>query len=436
MTLNQVVQYGGIIVALSVLIVLSLKGYSVILSAFLAAAIVALTNQMPISGAIFSGVGSLLGQTGTFISSYFLIFALGSLNAGYLNQSGAIERISTEILKRINRAKPFHGLMAVYIITTLLTLGGISLFVVMFAVVPLARHLFSQMRIPWKLVLVPIVLGLGTISAGMLPGSPSLVNVIPTRYLGTTLTALPVAGFLMSTLSVLLAALYMAFLARRAGNSAKEPNQAEESVAAGNRKLPGLFMSLLPIVFLIALILIGGALNIPHYFEFALILTVLLEVVLFAKYIPSHKALISSGISDSLMPLFNTAITVALGLFIADLGSIKPLTTSILNISRTKLIGLSLLAMLFSIIAGSGSGAMEIVTRNYSVALLSEGYAGEMIHRLTATASIIFTNTPHCGALLTLLSLTGIKHKDGFMAMYTGAVVTNLVPFLLLLLIA
>ena len=75
----------------------------------------------------------------------------------------------------------------------MLTYGGVSLFVVVFAVYPFAAEMFRQSDIPKRLIPGTIALGAFTFTMDSLPGTPQIQNIIPTTFFKTTTWAAPVA---------------------------------------------------------------------------------------------------------------------------------------------------------------------------------------------------------------------------------------------------
>ncbi len=64
----------------------------------------------------------------------------------------------------------------------MLTYGGVSLFVVVFAVYPFAAELFRASDIPKRLIPGTIALGAFTFTMDSLPGTPQIQNIIPTAF--------------------------------------------------------------------------------------------------------------------------------------------------------------------------------------------------------------------------------------------------------------
>ena len=76
----------------------------------------------------------------------------------------------------------------------MLTYGGVSLFVVVFAVYPFAAEMFRQGDIPKRLIPGTIALGAFTFTMDALPGTPQIQNIIPTTFFNTTTWAAPWLG--------------------------------------------------------------------------------------------------------------------------------------------------------------------------------------------------------------------------------------------------
>lgn len=107
-----------------------------------------------------------------FIASNFAIFLLGSILAKYMDKSGATVSIADKVLEIVGTKNPFNALVALFIISALLTYGGINVFVIIFALIPMAKPIFRKLNISWKLVAIPVLGGTSTFTMTMLPGAP------------------------------------------------------------------------------------------------------------------------------------------------------------------------------------------------------------------------------------------------------------------------
>ncbi|MCM3655304.1 GntP family permease [Metabacillus litoralis] len=432
----EIIQIIGILLAIALVIYGSVKGFSILVVAPLAAIVVIVTNQIDFFSTLIGKENSYMtGLTG-FVIKFFAVFLLGSILAQYIDKSGAAQSIAKKILQVTGTEKPYPVLVALLVITAILTYGGVSLFVVVFVLIPLAKPLFKQLNIAWNLVPIPIQLGLGTFTMTMLPATPSIQNVVPTAYLGTALTAAPLLGIVGAVVALAFGLWYMKFTLNKSlvkGETFADfnVNDTKEDVKSD---LPSFFISILPIFLLIVTILIGSALKVPNIIISGLAVSVIVSAVLFNNYIPSQKAVINEGASGSIMPVFLTSSAVAFGVVITLAPGFTYISEFILNIPGDPLISLSVASAAFGAITGSSSGALGIVLEAFGQNYLDMGLNPDVIHRVSAIASSILTIMPHNGAVLTFFALSGLTHKNGFKYQFvavTGANVLALIAVII-----
>lgn len=428
----------GIFIGIILIIYFSAKGMHLSIAALLATAVVLLLNGSDIIGGLLGlEAGNFMGALGNYIMNYFMVFLLGSVLAKLMETSGATVAIADYILKKIGTDNPYLALVAIFIISSILTYGGISLFVCMFAVIPLARPLFKKLDISWHLIQVPVFLGIGTITMTMLPGTPAIQNVIPTKYLGTTLTAAALPSILASIGAVVFGLIYMKHCLRKSlakgENYATHTDGQDKDMEMG--ELPSFAASILPLIVVVALAIagsyFGNAYIKTNIIYFSLVAGIVLAILLLKRYIPDLMGTLSAGGMGSIPPIFSTALAVAFGAVVMNVPGFASISEAILKIPGGPLISLTILTALMSGITGSSSGALGIVMPQYAKHYLSLGLNPEIIHRVASVGSNIFTLPPHGGALVTFLSISGLNHKngfkEGFITIVGGAVVAQLI---------
>jgi H+/gluconate symporter-like permease len=202
--------------ALGFLMWVAYRGASVIVFAPVAALLaVLLTSPLEVAPA-FSAL--FLERMADFLKSYFPVFLLGALFGKVIELSGFAQVIVAAVLRLLGGAR---AMPAVVLVCALLTYGGVSLFVVVFAVYPFAVELFRRTNIPRRLLPGTIALGAFTFTMDSLPGTPQIQNVIPTTFFGTTTWAAPVLGA-VGALFILVAGLFYLSRCRRQATSAGE----------------------------------------------------------------------------------------------------------------------------------------------------------------------------------------------------------------------
>lgn len=432
----------GVLLGVAAIIYFSLKEINIIIAAPLATLIVVLLNRMDVVTSLLGNQpNNYMGALSTYILNYFAIFLLGSILAKLMEASNATVAIADFILQKVGYDNPYRVLVAIFIISGILTYGGISLFVVMFAVLPLAKSLFKKMDLAWNLIQVPLWLGIATVTMTVLPGTPAIQNVIPIQYLDTSLTAAAVPSILGSIGCVIFGLFYMKHTLKK--SLAKGENFSTYTTGAqtetSNRKQPAFIASIMPLTVLVIIAISGSVLGNDfikkNIIYVALLIGILLALILFYRYIPDKIGSMSVGATGSVGPIFATSSAVAFGAVVMIAPGFKVFSDLILNIPGSPLISLTVLTSSMAAITGSSSGALGIVMPNFSEYYLSTGLNPEMIHRVAAVASNILTIVPQSGVLLTFLSLTGLNHKTGFKQTFTTVFMGTLIAEIIIIIV-
>ncbi len=177
--------------ALTLLMVAAYRGYSVILFAPIAAlGAVLLTDPSAVAPA-FTGV--FMEKMVGFIKLYFPVFLLGAVFGKLIELSGFSRSIVAAAIRLLGTRQ---AMLVIVLVCALLTYGGVSLFVVVFAVYPFAAEMFRQSNIPKRLIPATIALGAFSFTMDALPGTPQIQNIIPSTFFNTTAWAAPWLGLI------------------------------------------------------------------------------------------------------------------------------------------------------------------------------------------------------------------------------------------------
>lgn len=430
----------GILLSIILIIYLATKGYSILIIGPLCSVLVILTNQMDLFSALITGPNSYMMGLAKFIANFFIVFLLGSILAKYIETSGAAKSIASFVLKIIGKESPYSMLVSLFLICSLLTFGGVSLFVVIFAIIPLARPLFKQMNISWSLIAIPIEMGILTFTMTMLPGSPSIQNVIPTTTLGTTLTAAPLLGIVGSVVMIAFGLWYMKSelhksLQRGEVYESKDTADATASVSEEDR-IPPIGASLTPMLLIITIIFIGSFFKVQNIIVIALVISILFSALTLGRYTKSQKEVINEGAQGAISPIFFTAAAVGFGSVVTAAPGFKVMSDFILQIPGNPLISLAVVTSLTSIITGSASGSLGIIMPSFANIYLDMGIHPDVLHRIATMASGPLSLLPHSGVVLTFLALTGLNHRNSYKYIFVSTVVGSLLAFLAALVLA
>lgn len=474
----------GIVLALVLLMALAYRGMSVLLLAPLMALLAALFS--PDAPLLASYTQIFMPALGAFVVAFFPLFLLGAVFGKLMEVSGAARVIAQAIVTWLGASQ---AILAIVLACAVLTYGGVSLFVVAFAVYPMATALFREVDLPKRLIPGTIALGAFTFTMTALPGTPAIQNAIPMPYFGTTPFAAPGLGLIGGAVMLALGTLW---LVRRASHAAAQgegygthdgeddnahpdtpspqtpsPQTRPPAVSvtvphAGpinatinapiNATMPrdALARALAPVVLVITLNYLLATWLLPAIdtgylaeskfgdthigkvrglwaVTVALAAAIVLLMWLQRPRLPRLAQTLEQGAGGSVMPLLNTASQVGFGAVIASLAGFAVLRDWVLTIAPDNpLVSVSIAVNLLAGITGSASGGMSIALQTLGETWLamgqSAGIAPDLLHRVTAIATGGLDALPHNGAVITLLGICGLSHRQSYADIFVVAV--------------
>ena len=410
----------GLIIAIVGIIYLSFKGLNMVVAAPIAALLIILCNQMNIWGTFIGPEHSYMAGLAGFLIKNFGIFILGAIFGKYMDKSHATVSIADFILSKIGTDSPYKVLVALTLIGAILTFGGISIFVVFFTLIPLARPIFKKLDINWKLLSIPLYLGAGTFTMSMIPGTPSVQNAIPTTVLGTKLTAAPSLGIISTIIMLVFGLWYMKIALKKSQTNGegfysyldegeKRPDENDEELVKEN--LPSFTISILPLIVMIATIIFFN--NVKNIILIALTFSIVLCAILFRKYLPNQIDVLNAGAIGSIGSSFVAASAVAFGMVLTNAPTFNIVKEFILHIPGPPLVSL---AVATSILSGvmAASGSIGTVITQLAPTYLAMGIPAEIIHRIVVIGGGVITVVPQSGVVLTFNTISGLNFKHGF----------------------
>jgi H+/gluconate symporter-like permease len=377
-----------------------------------------------------------------FVKNYFPVFMLGAVFGKVIELSGFSKSIVAAVIGVLGRER---AVLSIIVVCAILTYGGVSLFVVVFAVYPFAAEMFRQGNIPKRLIPCTIALGAFSFTMDALPGTPQIQNIIPTTFFNTTTWAAPVLGLVGS---VFVFGVGLAYIEnrRRAARKHGEGYGTEllnEPEPFEDKELPNPWIAVLPLVVVgvtnfIFTLLVPRAYGAKHEVvlgghsivtqigpvaaiwavEGALLLGIATVFVfawrpVVAKFADGSKAAVSGALLASL----NTASEYGFGGVIALLPGFAAVSAALRAIPNP-LVNEAVTVTVLAGITGSASGGMSIALAAMSEEFIAAAKAAniplEVFHRVAAMASGGMDTLPHNGAVITLLAVTGLTHRQAY----------------------
>ena len=447
----------GIIISLVLLMYFAYKGVSVII----------LTPILALVAVILGGSLNLLPvytetymfSLANYVRTYFPIFLLGAIFGKLMDKSGAAKCIANTIASKLGKEK---AIIAVVLSCAILTYGGVSLFVVAFAVYPIAVSLFKAAGVPKRLIPGAIALGSFTFTMTSLPGTPQVQNAIPMPYFGTDAWASPIIGIVGSLVMGVGGCAWLMYRAKKAilVNEPFTDNEDKNTAVEGNNSdgdsnvnTGSFFTAILPILIVLVLNFFLSKFIFVESFRdwsflegynttiksvggtWSLIVSLLISILicLFTNYkkFDHPMNVVNEGANGSLMAILNTAAAVGYGNVISSLAAFGIVKNGLLGISENPLIAEGISVTTLAGITGSASGGISIALDALGENLLQlankSGIDPQVLHRIATIACGGLDSLPHNGAVITLLAVCGLTHKKSYFDIMVVSVIIPLI---------
>ena len=449
-----------ILLALGLLIFVAYKGHSVILFAPAAALLAVLLTSPTLVAPVY--IGLFMDKMVQFIKLYFPVFMLGAVFGKVIELSGFSTAIVSSVISLVGRSR---AMLSIVLVCAILTYGGVSLFVVVFAVYPFAAELFRQLDIPKRLIPGTIALGAFSFTMDSLPGTPQIQNIIPTTFFHTDTWAAPWLGVIGAVFILVSGLMYLESRRRSALKQGEGYGQhtlnEPEKMAPGPLPKPWIavlplvlvavlnkvFTNLIPAVYGKSYLVDLPGLKHPISGEVSSVVAIwaveaallagIATVLLFAfkpvisRFAEGSKA----AVSGSLLAAMNTASEYGFGAVIAALPGFVSVTASLRAIPNP-LINEAITVTTLAGITGSASGGMSIALAAMADTFIQNAQAAgipmEVLHRVAAMASGGMDTLPHNGAVITLLAVTGLTHRESYRDIFAVTCLKTLAVFLVI----
>jgi H+/gluconate symporter-like permease len=460
----------GILLGLALLIGFAYRGWSVLLLTPVAALVAAVFAGEPL---LAHWTQTFMGGAAGFFAQFFPIFLLGALFGKLMEDSGSVQSVAGFIGDRLGARR---AILAVVLAGALVTYGGVSLFVAIFVLVPMAQPLFRDANIPRYLMPAAVALGTSTFTMTALPGTPAVQNAIPMPFFGTTPFAAPGLGLIAAAIMLLFGLWWLAraeAAARRRGigydgtplmTATRPPMTAGARAGHHGRQLrspevhqgqvsadrPPVFIAFLPLLVVIAVNLVMSLVVLPKLdlaflaedrwgatspaavsgiwsVVVALIVAILTLLALNWKRLPRLRDSVDAGLNASVLPVVSVASLVGFGSVVAALPAFELVRDWVLGIEGGPLVSLAVSTNVLAALTGSASGgltiALEALGSTYVQLAAELGIDPALMHRVAVIAAGTLDSLPHNGAVVTLLAVCGATHKESYFDMVMVAIV-------------
>ena len=443
----------GIIVSLGLLMYLAYRGINVLVLAPIMALLAVLIGGGGFDALLPTYTQIFMKELGGYLIRFFPLFMLGAIFGKLMDDSGSARSIAHWIVTKVGKDR---AIVAIVLSCGILTYGGVSLFVVAFAVYPIGAALFREIGMPKRFIPAAIALGSFTFTMTAFPGTPAIQNAIPSPFFGTNTFAAPGLGIIGGLIMMIGGILWLQNRTRQAmiaGEGYREHLHEGLEPSKDVEHGPSISIALLPILLVIGLNALftyvvfpnidASILAEPRYgatelskvaglwsIIVALVIAIIFIIVVHWQRWKNVIESLNAGTMGSLLPIFNTASEVGYGNVIASLPAFVVVKNAVLGISENPLISEAVAVNVLAGITGSASGGMSIALSTLGAQYLElankMGISPELLHRVAVMSSGCFDSLPHNGAVITLLGICRLTHKQSYFDIFIVSVVIPL----------
>lgn len=412
----------GLILGLATLIFLGFKGWGMVPVSIVASLVVIITNRMDLWQALNDHYATFMKN---YAGSYLLLFFLGTLFGAIMGNSGAAKSIACKIVDVVGTKR---ALLVVVLISAVLSYGGVSLFVIVFTLYPIALVLFKEGNVSKRLFPAALFAGCASFTMVGLPGTPAIQNIMPTEVLGTTAYAAPANGIIVSIIIFVLSILWLEWndrqLKARGIGFVPGPKDDPDAIDISDRTgLPSFLAAIFPIIFVVGYIfvlqqILKVAWDTNYIVIQALALGCIIAFVMFRKKLTRFKAAVNDAATNSLIALMNTAVITGFGGVVQGSQGFEIVKDFALSLNMSPLISACLATGLVAAACGSCSGGLSVFLATLGPQYLelcqTQGIDPAILHRSICWAGAGLDSLPHSGGYVTAIIHTDITPKESY----------------------
>lgn len=421
--METIISVIGLLVAAVVFIVVIWKGLDVFTSTILVSFIIILTSWMQWWDALTAYVDGYIG----FIGNNLFVLVIGAVLGELMGSSGCAESIANVITEKLGVKRV---ILSITVLSTVFVYVGVSGFVVLFVLAPIATVMMKQAGYPYRMI--PGIIFIGATCSAMIPYAINITNIMPAQYLGTSMGSAPILGWIAFIVSIAVGYFYMVHAAKKA--AIKEGTVVDASqpvkIEPSRDDLPPFGIALIPFVLSVALVLLFSNvtdMNTNAVVVLSLFIGSALIVLLCFKQLKGVTKVIGKGVDNGIGATIMAAAILGFSGVLQSCPGFQAVIDFVLGLKMnpyiTEFIGLNVLAG----IMGSGTSAIAMFFEHLSGGLIANGADPGALHRLAPACATGMNTLPNAGGMVAQLRWMNLSLAESYWYVFVTSVLAPMI---------
>ena len=356
------------------------------------------------------------------------LYLFGAIFGKMFIDSGAAHSLSKFLLNLLGKnataqRKRMIGFACVIIMNVIFNYVGVDPFASLFTMIGIATGVMAEADIPRKYM--PVMLVLGSTLGNVMPGSLAAPNIMAANILDPEYTGLVssmsgwVGGFIFIIFVFITSFFYINKMMKKdVGGGMKFEYGPLAPPTTDMNHLPPVILAIIPLVVI--------PLSYNLFFKQAAWLSMavgcVVGIICYGVYIP--KANGTSRVM-TVVNSMNDGVTIAgipaiillnftLGYAIEAAPSFEIIQNAFINMPGPALLALSIMAILLLGAAASAAGMIIAAMAAANTFIPVLGVDPDAAFRILLLSTTVLDSLPFAGAIVAMMSITGIKYKEGY----------------------
>jgi H+/gluconate symporter-like permease len=409
----------GLLAAIGLMIFMIAKGVDMITTAVVTAAIILVTSGLDFWDGLLS---TFSAGAGSFVTSWFLILALGGIFGELVNQTG----LATKIAKSLSQALGAKRIGLIMLICTFfITLLGINGYIMVFVLYPIADNLLRENRMDRRLL--PFLMIGGGANANGFAFSMDICNVIPSNFLGTSLGVAAGLSVIYSAITCCWFVLYFNYAQKKSHEKYTEEEllamYVDNNTVVKDEELPNLVMAILPFLLVLITVVATAGLGTSTSLASALLVGVVIIIVSQFRKIKNLKTSIKGGATSGLNTMLTVAAVIGLSKVLTQAPAFAAVQQWVLDMTLPLYLKTWVGTMICGALTGSAITAETLFLESFGHAFLDAGANINALHRIVVEAGIALNKLPNASPVIMETSVCNCTLAESYKHVVLGSVV-------------